>query len=275
MRIIVDELDFKKFYETYFNYPYDKLISYEFDDLVRIQRQIACSYDCRTDDVECILLFKKISPVIKHDDGYGGFIEDRYDLQFYGFYRINKSNFYIPFNVCIENRYVLPIVQLDLNYSINNSVFDYIHFPLKKEKTEEFYQQLIQHSPFDVSYAVFNSEIMVLAEPIRRRTIYIDFHNHLFDLCNRGQFFNEHLTVCYKAYNEIGLYFDYELNYYLKSEREHLFIKSKKLSDFNKANFLYQSFSGVDLLCGFHYITINELDALVKRYRQIEEMYVI
>lgn len=143
MRAIMDKLDFKNFYDTYFNYPYEKLNFLEFDDLVRIQRQIACSYGCRADDVECILLFKNVLPIVKHDDGYGGFLEDRYDLQFYGFYRIKQADFYIPFNVCIEHRYVLPLIEMDFNLLINNSVFDLIHFPLKKEKTTEFYNQLI------------------------------------------------------------------------------------------------------------------------------------
>jgi len=271
----MEQLHFKNFYTTYFNYDYKKLNFLEFYDLGRVQEQIACSYGCIAEDVECILLFKKISPIIKHDDGYGGFIEDRYDLQFYGFYRIHQADFYIPFNVCIEDRYVLPLIELDFNWAINNSVFDLIHFPLKKEKTTEFCNQLIKYLPVEVSDVVLNTDIMVLAEPVKRKTLFIDFHNHLFDLVNHGKVFNEHLMLCYKAYNKNGLYFNYDLNYYIKSNREHLFIRAKTLSDFNKINFLQQSFSGVDLLCGFHYSTITELDVLVKRYRQIEEMYVI
>lgn len=38
---------------------------------------------------------------------------------------------------------------------------------------------------------------------------------------------------------------------------------------------LKQSFSGLTAFGCFDYTTINELDALVKEYRKVEEMYTI
>lgn len=101
--------------------------------------------------------------------------------------------------------------------------------------------------PVEINHIVLQTGIMVLNEPIKRKTIYIDFHNHLVELISRGQFFNERLAACYKSYNEKALYFDYALNYYIKTDREHLFVQSAKISDFNKSNLLKQSFR---IFCG-------------------------
>lgn len=268
-------LHFKNFFEEYFNYPYDKLNFLAFNDSVRIQTQIANTYKCLPNDVECILLFKKISPIIRHDDGYGGFLEDRYDFKFYGFYRIRKSNFYVPFNVYLEERYALPFIEFDFNYDINNSVFDLIHFPLKKEKTSEFYYRIIKNLSVDINYVIFESGVMALDEPVKRRTVYIDLYSNQVELANHGKNFNEQIMMSFNAEPENYLYFNYDLKYYLNNQCEHLFIYSKLIDDFNKSNFLSQSFNGVDLFCDFNYKTINELDVWVKKYREIEKMYII
>lgn len=271
----MDNLHFKAFFEKYFNYAYEKLKFYESS---RVSEVIAKSYNCLLSDVECVFVYQKILPQIQTDLEYQDEEEQTYEFyesQIYGFYRVLDSEFYIPFFSYLNEKYVLPRIELVLNYQINNSVFDCFHLPIKKEKTPEFYSSIITNLNPTVTRAIETSGIMVLNEPLRRSSIHIDLYLSQIDLANKGTRFKETLSFCFGAAYEDMLFFHYDLRYYINNQMEHLFVRANNMGDFNKATFLRQSFKCTDIFCDFKYTTIDELDVLVNEYRRVEKMYTI
>jgi len=268
-------LHFKSYFEQYFNYNYDKLKFYQSE---RVHEMVAKSYNCSMGDVECIFLHQKILPQIQTDLEFQDEEEQNYEFyesQLYGFYRVHQSDFYIPFFAYLNDKYVLPRIELVFNYQINNSVFDCFHLPLKKEKTPEFYKSILANLSPMVKKAIQTSGIMVLDEPLRKSSIHIDLYLSQIDLANKGTQFKETLSFCFGASYEDMLFFHYDLRYYINNKMEHLFVRANNMGDFNKDTFLRHSFKSIDIFCNFKYTTIDELDVLVKKYRQVEKMYTI
>lgn len=267
-------LHFKTFFETYFNYPYEKLKFYE---SVLVQQQVANAYHCSVADVECVFVLKKnyveIQSNVRDDDEIPIF--EFYEAKFFGFYRVFQSDFYIPFVAYINPRYVIPRIELEFNHQINNSIFDCIHMPLKKEKTVIFSKKIIDNLTVPVKTAIHSSGVMVLDEPLKKSEIYIDLYSSLLDIKNQGYQFTELLSMCFDASYEDMLYAYYNLRYYINNHMEHLFLHVNNMVYFDKEKFLSQTFKGIDIFCDFKYKTIEELDCLVKKYRKVEEMYTI
>lgn len=271
----MESLHFKSYFEQYFNYNYDKLKFYQSD---RVHEIVAKSYNCSIADVECVFIHQKILPQIQTDLEYQDEEEQTYEFyesQLYGFYRVYQSDFYIPFFAYLNEKYVLPRIELVFNYQINNSVFDCFHLPLKKEKTSEFYRAIIDNLNPMVTNAIKTSGIMVLNEPLRKSSIHIDLYLSQVDLANKGTRFKETLSFCFGASYDDMLFFHYDLRYYINNQMEHLFVRANNMVNFNKETLLRQSFKWTDIFCDFNYSTIDELDVLVKEYRSVEKMYTI
>lgn len=263
---------FKVFFETYFNYAYEKL---KFSDAACVRQQIATSYECNQDDIECFFLFTKVI--------------NFKEIQRYGFYRTKNSDFYIPFFAHCAEPSITPHVELLFNYNMDNSVFDCQHIPLKKEKTAEFCALVLDNIQPLTKKMFQSSDLFTLTEPLKRTLIYFDFDFSYYtvEIENKGFNFNEVFSVRYKkdltAYNvAIGsdlcldfLSLQYEIGYYIDKELEKLSLQCDHITRFKKDEMLKQSFSGLTAFGCFDYTTINELDALVKEYRKVEEMYTI
>lgn len=258
---------FKSFFENYFNYPYEKL---KFQNADIIKKELAYFYKCPLSQVDCFFLFTKI---IKG-----------HEVELYGFYRINKSDFYIPFFIHCNDYLVTAHVNLLFNYSINNSVFDCDHVPLKKEKTSEFYQQCLKAICPEIKELIFNSDLNTLVSTVLKSIISFSFdlYSYTLEIFNKGKNFNESFYLNRKSKNDyIRNSFEeqncyrYELNYYVNNIKEALSLDTDNPLNFNKYKMLEQSFSGMTDFGDFYYNTIDELDSLVKGYRQLEKMYVI
>lgn len=266
---------FKHFFETYFNYPYEKL-EFEIWESDSVRKMIANSYECTPDDVDCFYFFSKVL--------------NCKEIQYYGFYRIKESDFYIPFFAHYTESIVTPHVELCFNYNMDNSVFDCKYVPLKKEKTLEFYSLIMDNIQPFTKKILHSSGLFTLTDPFKRSHLYFDFDFSCYTLevQNKGFNFNELFSVRYKkdmpVYNTItektDIFLDllscrYEIGYYIEKKFEHLVVDSRDVRKFIKDEMLKQSFSGLTAFGCFDYTTINELDALVKEYRKVEKMYLI
>lgn len=264
---------FKYFFETYFKYPYENL---EFSEADCVRKEIASSYECTPDDVDCFFLFTKVLSCK--------------EIQHYGFYRIKESDFYVPFFSHCTESLVTSHVELLFNYNMDNSVFDCKYVALKKEKTLEFYSLIIENIQPFTKKILQSSGLLTLTDPFKRSHVYFDFDFSCYTLevQNKGFNFNELFSVRYKKdmpfYNTITkktdtfidfIIFNYEIGYYIDKKFEHLVINSRDVLKFTKDEMLQQSFSGISAFEGFEYTNINELDALVKEFRKVEKMYVI
>jgi len=256
---------FKHFFETYFDYPYEKL---KFQSADIIKKELSYFYKCPLRQVDCFFLFTRVM--------------SSHEIQLYGFYRINKSNFYIPFFIHQTDFLVTPHVDLAFNYSINNSIFDCVHIPLKKEKTSEFYQRFLKEIHPDIKELIFNSGLTTLLSTVVKSFIIFNFNlsSYTLEISNKGKNFNEYFYLSKKSllqpYEiEIIKCYRYELNYYLKNKKECLFLETNDPANFSKNKMLEQSFSGMSEFGDFDYTNINELNDLVEGYRQLEKMYVI
>jgi hypothetical protein len=262
---------FKHFFETYFNYPYEKL---ELWDADCVRKEIATSYECTLDEVDCFFLFS--NPLTY-----------RYkEIQHYGFYRIKNSDFYVPFFAHCSPSLVTAHVEMKFNYDINNSVFDFRHVPLKKERTREFYELTMENIQPFIRNILSRSGLLVLDEQFKKSSIYFDFDFSYFTLevAHRGHNFNESFAITYKNnldndVTDAFFHCRYYLRYCLNKKVENLQVSSSNINLnnllFNKDEMLHQSFSGMNDFGCFEYTTIDELDTLVKEYRKVEKMYII
>lgn len=262
---------FKYFFETYFNYPYEILESW---DAASVRKEIAISYECEPDDVDCFFIFSK------------GLTYRYKEIQHYGFYRIKDSDFYIPFFAHCTPSLVTAHVELKFNYDVNNSVFDCRHIPLKKEKTREFYELIMENIQPLIKRILNESGLLVLNESFKRSTIYFDFDFSYFTLevAHKGHNFNESFSITYKNnmdndVTDAFFHCCYYLRYCINKKLENLLVNSSNINLykllFNKDEMLKQSFNGLTDFGCFDYSTINELDKLVKEYRKVEKMYMI
>jgi hypothetical protein len=262
---------FKYFFETYFNYPYEILESW---DAASVRKEIAISYECEPDDVDCFFIFSK------------GLTYRYKEIQHYGFYRIKDSDFYMPFFAICTPSLVTAHVELKFNYDVNNSVFDCRHIPLKKEKTREFYELIMENIQPLIKKILNESGLLVLNESFRKSSIYFDFDFSYFKLevAHKGHNFNESFEITYKNnmdndVTDAFFYCRYYLRYCINKKLENLLVSSSNINLynllFNKDEMLKQSFRGLTDFGCFDYSTINELDKLVKEYRKVEKMYMI
>ena len=266
---------FKYFFETYFKYPYEKL-EFEIWESDSVRKMIANSYECPPDDVDCFYFFTKVL--------------NCKEIQYYGFYRIKESDFYIPFFAHWTESIVTPHVEIIFNYNMANSVFDCKHIPLRNEKTLEFYSLIMDNIQPFTKKILQSSGLFTLTEPFKRSLVYFDFDfsRYTLEVENKGFNFNETFTVRYRKDNPVyntntgkpDVFIDfiscrYEIGYYVAKKFEQLVVDSTDVLKFTKAEMLHQSFSGMDSFEGFEYTNINELDALVKEFRKVEKMYLI
>jgi hypothetical protein len=256
---------FKSFFENYFNYPYEKL---KFQSADIIKKELAYFYRCPLNHVDCFFLFSKV--VAAHE------------LQYYGFYRIGNSECYIPFFIHQSPFFATPHVNILLDYSINNSIFDCIHVPLKKEKTSDFYNLILENLNPVINATILTSGLNCLNSSVLKTFINFDFDmlNYNLEILNKGKNFNEYFSLSKKSLprmydTEIIKCYRYELNYYVKNKKECLFLETNDPANFSKTKMLEQSFSGMTEFGDFDYTSINELNDLVEGYRQLEKMYVI
>lgn len=260
---------FKKFFETYFNYPYEKL---KFREADCVRQEIATSYECQLDDVECFFLFSKLLHYLVKEQKH------------YGFYRIKGSDIYIPFYAHVSSTLITAHVELQFNYNINNSVFDCCHVPLKKEKTVDFYYLVMDNLQPAIKKILNESDLMVLTEKFKKSSIYFDFDIYYLtlDVAHRGYNFNESFKITTKLGNDSSYSFfhgQYYLQYCLDKKVEVLSLTSSNINPnnllFSKDEMLRQSFNGINNFGCFEYTTINDLDLVVQQYRQVEKMYTI
>jgi len=265
---------FRYFFETYFNYPYEKLDIWTAGDAVH--EEIATSYECSMYDVDCFFLFTRMM--------------SGKEIQHYGFYRIKDSDFYMPFFTYCSKETIVCHVELAFNYDINNSVFDCKHIPLKKEKTDEFYSFIMDNLQPLTKKILKDSNIFTLTESFKKSFIYFDFDMSCYtiEVTNRGKNFNEFFSIKWKIGdlidNKIRV-FDpsaschYHLKYTVDKKIDQLIMTDSSNSidalNFNKDELLMQSFSGMTGFVDFNYSTIDGLASLVQEYRQVESMYSI
>lgn len=260
----MDRSHFKNFFETYFNYSYDKL-KFKSGDIIK--KELASFYRCPLNHVDCFFLFSKV--ISSHE------------RQYYGFYRIGNSEFYIPFFIHQSAFLVTLHVNILLDYSINNSIFDCIHVPLKKGKISDFYNLILENLNPVINETILTSGLNCLNSSILKTFINFDFDmlDYKLEILNKGKNFNEYFyfseKILSRTYEPIIKYYLYEVNYYVKKKKESLFLETNDPANFNKTKMLEQSFSGMTDFCDFNYTSINELNTLVEGYRQIEKMYVI
>lgn len=266
---------FKYFFETYFNYPFEKLDIWTASDAVH--QEISSSYDCSMSEVDCFFMFTKML--------------NQKEIQHYGFYRVKDSDFYMPFFTYCSKERIVCHVELSFNYDIHNSVFDCKHIPLKKEKTAEFYGLIMDNLQPNIKKILNDSNIFTLTESFKKSFIYFDFDMSCYtiEVTNRGRNFNEYFQIKWKIgdlFNGIRVIdptitCHYHLQYVVDKKVDKLmmtdisnFICGLNFN-FNKEELLRQSFSGMTGFVDFDYTTIDELSSLVKEYRQVESMYAI
>lgn len=266
---------FKQFFEMYFNYPYEKL---KFREADCVRQEIATSYECHPDDVECFFLFSKLIHYLVKEQ------------QHYGFYRIKGSDFYIPFYAHASSTLITAHVDLKFNYNINNSVFDCYHVPLKKEKTVEFYYLIMENLQPAIKKIINNSDLFTLNLTLKKTAIYFDFDLtcHTLEVTNRCFNFSEFFSIKHSCKMEpnisnVFVDFRYDLSYCIDKRSDFLTIISKPTKSTNyeivtvldKSEMFRQSFQGITDFGVLDYTTIYELAELVKEYRQVEKMYTI
>lgn len=263
---------FKKFFETYFNYPYEKL---KFREADCVRQEIATSYECQPDDVECFFLFSNLLHYLVKEQKH------------YGFYRIKGSDIYIPFYAHASSTLITAHVELQFNYNINNSVFDCCHVPLKKEKTVEFYYLVMDNLQPAIKKIINDSDLFTLNLTLKKTAIYFDFDLtcHTLEVTNRCLNFSEFFSIRHNCKMEphmtnVTVDFRYDLSYRIDKRSDFLTVISKPnkydvITDFNKSEMFKQSFQGITDFGVLEYTTIDELAKLVKEYRQVEKMYTI
>lgn len=249
---------FKNFFEFYFDYPFEQL---EFFLMNQIDIDIAKTYQLDVNDIETFFIHKKNAK--------------NSTVNYYGFFRLKHSDFYIPVDIICIKDYYDPIIDLKFNLTTRNSIFDFKCIPLKYDKTFDYINELMKALPESISEFVSGIEkdfTFLNTSFMDNFSLYFDLKSSFLQIKSRSNLHYNELTIA-GFYDDQKRRLDYSLNVKGDNELLTMFLSCINIDEFNCHHLLSQSFNNYDSLMTVDSTNFIKMRNQLIQYRKMNLIY--